>query len=172
MMKTEGFRVLTKKVNRILMVGFVFMFLGCSNAAHTDFVHDNEEVLKKEQIAELTNLYKAHFDKTGNEILLVTSPDFGQYESAKDFAVYYGDMHNVGGSTEKGLVMAVSQSQKRIFILTGKALVTALPDDKVQEVIHKVMAPAFQNEDYFEGVRRGSNRLIRILEGRELKLIH
>lgn len=170
-MKAEGFKVLTKKVNLMAIFLVAFMLLSCSNSTNENFVHDNEGVLNKEQIAELTNLYKAHFDKTGNEILLVTSPDFGHYDNAKDFAVYYGDLHKVGGSTEKGLVMAVSQSQKRIFILTGNALVGSLPDAKVQEVIHKVMVPAFKNENYFEGVLRGSNRLIRILEGREVELI-
>lgn len=159
------------KIKHSAIFTVLVLIAACSNSKTADCVHDNEGVLTGDQITRMTELYENHLKKTGNEILLVTSADFEKLDNARDFAVYYGNLHNVGGDSERGVVIAVSKEKRRIFILTGKGLTEQLPDAKLQGIINTGMVPEFKNERYFEGILKGSKRMIRVLENRELDFV-
>lgn len=159
------------KIKHSALFTAIVLIAACSNSKTACCVHDNEGVLSGGQITRLTEVYDNHRKNTGNEILLVTSADFENFDNARDFAVYYGNLHNVGGDSERGVVIAVSREKRRIFILTGKGLTEQLPDAKLQGIINNVIIPDFKNENYFEGILKGSKQLIRVLENRELDFV-
>lgn len=150
------------------VIGFLLliMFSGCSKGT-SYYIHDHESILSSDEVEKLHEKLAQHHDKAGNEIILVTTPNFEPAETIEDFAKIYGDRIGVGSSDKKGVVFVVSEKQSALYILTGKGVIHLLTDDKTQEIIHQTILPHFKNGRYYDGIQYGISRIIRVLEEEE-----
>lgn len=156
---------------KMICLALFFLLFSCGNNGFTDYIHDHEGILSRDQVENLDEELAEHHRKTGNELVFVTTTDFEKSENIEDFAKMYGDRIGVGGSEKKGVVFVVSESRNEMFILTGKGVVHSLNDDKVREIIHLTIMPHFKQGEYYNGIRYGILRIIRVLENRETEFI-
>ena len=82
-------------IMRLFLLPALFLVLCFGPSYPNGFVLDNGHILTAQQHRALDSLFRAHEERTGNEIALVTTDTLGG-RSMKDIAVAFGD--SVGAS--------------------------------------------------------------------------
>ena len=132
----------------------------------TGRVVDNAEILKPATRASLTAQLKAHEDKTGNQVAVLTTHSL-QGESIEEYAndVFHAWKLGQKGKDD-GVLVVVSPDEHKLRIEVGYGLEGTLPDVTASRIIRNVMTPPFKDGDYDKGVTAGVAAIIDQLEGR------
>lgn len=165
------------KLKTVCLSVLLFVFTGCSEKPQQaktieTFVHDYEHLLSEKQITALNELYRAHEEKTSNEIVLITT---ASYAPDATLAAYANRMANELGVGKKdknnGLVIVLSSANRESRIETGYGTEEVLKDHLAKKITDSLMVPEFRKGNFYEGVLSGSNAIIRFLEepGHEIK---
>lgn len=142
----------------------------CTKKHPTGFVLDQEDVLTSAEHHTLDSLFRAHEQRTGNEIALVTHPTFNGW-SAKDFAVNFGDSVGVGKKElVNGVLIAFSRARREVFIATGKGTEQVMQDSICKRIIDRDMLPRFKVDSIFLGLWAGSRAVVDYLDRPENKI--
>jgi len=161
--------------NALILLTVCITMTFCNSGQKKDlsnFVFDYEEILDDSQEDQFNKLFKDHEHKTTNEIVLVTTDDYEGHEEIKFYAVEYGEIHGTGKiDKDNGVVIAISKTNREIFIATGYGIEDILKDEIVKKFIDSLMIPKFKEDLYFEGLWEGSKAIIEFLElpGNEIK---
>jgi len=148
---------------RLFLIAAVLLACGARTPAPHSFVFDLEDVLDAHQEGTLDSLFRDHERRTGNEIALVTHPDF-HGRSARDFAVGFGDSLGVGKKDlDNGLVIAFSQARREVFIATGKGTERVLHDSICKRIVDEAMLPRFKEGWAYEGLKQGAMEVVATL---------
>lgn len=118
-------------------------------------VNDFAEIFSQDEVQLLEDkLYNLDSLK-GVQILLVTTPDLGDYEIS-DYAQRIGDKWGVGKDGEdKGLVIVVkpkNETKGQAFIATGYGLEGVLPDVRCSRIVTEQMVPRFKEDKYYDAI--------------------
>jgi uncharacterized protein len=132
----------------------------------TGRVVDNAEILKPATITSLTAQLKAHEDKTGDQVAILTTHSL-QGESVEEFSndVYRAWKLGQKGK-DNGVLVVVSPDEHKMRIEVGYGLEGTLPDVTASRIIRNVMTPPFKDGDYDKGITDGANAIVAQLEGR------
>jgi uncharacterized protein len=131
----------------------------------TGWANDFEKILTANEVAELNAIIRAHQQRSGEEIAVVTLKSYAPYHDigsyAKDLATVWG----VGKSKQdKGLMIMLSKSQGQIQFVPGDGLKTKLTDTILNQVIDKQMISLLQKERFGDALLAGTREVIRRLE--------
>lgn len=127
-------------------------------------VNDNAEILSPETRRSLSEQLKAHEDKTGNQIVVLTIPTLGG-ESIEEYAVKVFQDWKLGQrGKDNGVLVVVSIQDRRMRIEVGYGLEPTLTDLMAGRIIRNVMTPRFKAGDYNGGVLEGVQAIITVLE--------
>jgi uncharacterized protein len=130
-------------------------------------VVDEAEVLGAESRASLAERLKAHEEKTGNQIAVLTVQSL-EGDNIEDYAVAVFKEWKLGqAGKDNGILFVVAPTERRMRIEVGYGLEGTLTDGTAGRVIRDVMTPRFQNGDYDQGISDGVDAVVAILEGRE-----
>jgi uncharacterized protein len=103
--------------------------------------------------------------RTGAEIAIATLPQLPSSQSAHDLALDLFNTWGVGNrEANTGVLLFVSQADRRIEIITGKGLGEILPDAEVSRLIQQTIVPAFQRQEYATGIEQGTVAIAQRLE--------
>ena len=160
----------------LFIVSIFLIFVSCSHPNKekeiTTYVFDKEHILTESQIKQFDSLFSDHEKRTGNEIALVTTPDFKEDGSILNYAVNFGQKHGVGRkNTDNGVVIAFCNSKRKTCIATGYGTETVLKDEIANRIIDSLMLPQFKDGNLFEGLWAGSKAVTDFLEKPENKII-
>lgn len=157
-----------------MIICFVLVFASCitnSSQKDTGWVFDREGDLTKEQIFRLDSLFKDHERRTTNEIVLVTTPDYGNDSTLLSYAVNFGRQHNVGKKNiNNGVVIVFNGTRHETRISTGYGTEKILKDEIGKRIIDSLMIPQFKKGNYYEGLWQGSIAIVNFLERPENKI--
>ncbi|WP_420387710.1 TPM domain-containing protein [Roseivirga sp.] len=137
-----------------------------------NFVWDKENILSEKEEATLNQMVLSHEDKTTNQILIMTTPDWGESDNIVDFSIRIGNTLGVGQKEkDNGVVIIFSKAQRQTRITTGYGTEKVLTDEKAKSIIDSLMIPKFREEMYYEGIHDGTKAIIDFLElpGNEIK---
>lgn len=135
------------------------------------FVFDNEEVLTTDQELELDSIFREHQKRTTNQIVLVATPTYGDFENNRMFAVDFGNKLGVGmAKRNNGVVIVFSQTKREIFVATGLGTEVVLKDEDIKPIIDSVFIPKFKAGLVFEGLKAGSEAIVSFLEKPEHRI--
>lgn len=157
----------------ILMIGFLL-----AQAADTDIperpspprlVNDFTGTLSRSEVNHLENTLVAFNDSTSTQIVVVFVNSLEGYDKAQ-FADLLGEKWGVGHKgKDNGLVVLVKPKSATengdVFIATGYGLEGAVPDAVVKQITDDVMIPFFKQNQYFEGVAKGTEVLMKLTAG-------
>lgn len=128
-------------------------------------VNDFEGLLNAGQRQQLEQKLVRYNDTTSTQILIVTSSDLGGYD-VSEFAIEIGDQWGVGrDGKDNGLVIVVSDRQRKVFIATGWGLEGSITDVTAKRIVDQKMIPYFRNGDYYSGLQAATDVIIQILAG-------
>jgi len=155
---------------RLLARSALIMLLAASAALGAEVpylsgrVNDNAEILSTETRRSLTELLKAHEDRTGNQIAVLTIPTLGG-EGIEEYAVKVFEAWKLGKrGKDNGVLVIVSVQDRRMRIEVGYGLEPALTDLMAGRIIRNVMTPRFKAGEYDNGVLEGARAIIAVLE--------
>ncbi len=135
----------------------------------TGRVNDYAQILSQETCNSLSDLLKAHEEKTGNQIAVLTISSL----SGENIEDYANTVFNEWGLGEKdknnGILIVVVPNDRKMRIEVGYGLEGSLPDAKASSIIRNIMAPRFRENDYDAGITDCVNAITEILEGGELQ---
>ncbi|MGC9470599.1 MAG: TPM domain-containing protein [Bacteroidales bacterium] len=133
-------------------------------------VNDMAGILKEPEAARLESML-VQFDRASStQIAVVTIPDLGGYDIS-DYAFRLGEAWGVGQEGfDNGFVVLVrpksAGSRGRVFIATGYGVEEYVPDAVAKRIVETEMIPLFEQNQYFEGIKRGVDILISLTEGK------
>ena len=163
-----------RKLYFLFLISYL-LTLSCSSTTQKKkletFVFDNEKILTIEQSKQLDSIFKEHEKRTTNEIIIVTTPDYGLFGNVVDFSVDFGKKHGIGKTGyDNGVVIVFSKAKKETRISTGYGIKEVLKDNIAQKIIDSLMIPKFKSDSFFEGLRNGSIAIVNLLEKPENKI--
>jgi len=130
----------------------------------TGRVTDNAEILSASMRKTLTERLKAHEDRTGNQIAVLTVPSL-EGESIEGYAEAVFKEWKLGQKgKDNGILLVVAPQDRRMRIEVGYGLEGTLPDSLAGSIIRNVMTPRFKTGDYNGGIEAGVNAILQVLE--------
>jgi len=129
------------------------------------YVNDFAGILNQNQISELSSILADFENKTSNQLYVAvfTSLDGDNLESV---TIKLGDKWKAGQKEKNnGIILAVFLKEKKIRIEAGYGLEGALTDSIASQIIRRRMAPEFQNNNYFLGIKNGIQSIIEVTKG-------
>ena len=155
-------------MTRLLLYSLATILFGCANTSQDSlqtYVFDYENILSDEQENDLNKLYSLHEKETSNQIVLVTTPDYGDEPNMLLYSVKFGKKHGVGQKgKDNGVVIVFSQTLKETRISTGYGTERVLTDKITKEIIDSIMIPKFKKGELFDGIYEGSKAVTSFLE--------
>jgi len=131
----------------------------------TGRVNDTANIISKDMRKALTDRLKAHEERTGNQIAVLTVPtlDGGSIE---DYAVRVFESWKLGQKgKDNGILLIVVPQDRRMRIEVGYGLEGTLPDSAAGSIIRNIITPKFKAGDYNGGIDAGVSAIITVLEG-------
>lgn len=160
---------------RLLMkviFSFVLLFLlACPVLSYQNpgdpegFLNDYAYMLNPAEEERLENKL-AQFDKeTSNEIAVVTISDLGG-DVIENYAVKLFEDWKIGkGEKDNGVLILIAKSDRQMRIEVGYGLEAALTDAQCSWIISDIMAPAFREYDYYEGIDSAVDKIMAATRG-------
>jgi len=148
-----------------IMLSLAAIAMGSDIPFLTGRVTDNAEILSLDVRQTLTEALKAHEEKTGNQIAVLTIPSL-EGESIEEYAVAIFNAWKLGQKgKDNGVLIVVSPNDRRLRIEVGYGLEGTLPDGMAGSIIRQHITPRFKTGDYNGGIRAGVSAIIQVLEG-------
>ena len=128
-------------------------------------VVDDGEILSAATRLTVGERLKAHEDKTGDQIAVLTVQTIGN-DSIEGYATRVFDGWKLGQKgKDNGVLVVVAARDRKMRIEVGYGLEGTLTDVAAARIIRNVMTPAFREGDYDKGVTRGVDAIVGQLEG-------
>ncbi|WP_262908645.1 TPM domain-containing protein [Hymenobacter translucens] len=128
-------------------------------------VNDLAGLLRPDEEDALERKLVAYNDSTSSQIAVVIVPSMGGQEIA-DYSQQLYESWGIGQKgNNNGVLVLLSQQERKVRIQTGYGLEGAIPDALAKRIISNTMTPAFQQERYYEGLDRGTDQLIALARG-------
>ncbi len=152
-----------------LALGAAFILVALTAAAAdvpylTGRVTDNADILSSNMRKSLTERLKAHEDRTGNQIVVLTVPSL-EGGSIEEYAEAVFKEWKLGQKgKDNGILIIVAPQDQRMRIEVGYGLEGTLPDSLAGSIIRNAMTPRFKTGDYDGGIEAGVSAVITVLE--------
>ena len=128
-------------------------------------VNDFVGILSSSERQQLEQKLRAYNDSTSTQITIVIVKTTEPYPIG-DFAFQVGRKWGVGQQGKNnGLVLAWATQTRKVFIATGYGLEGAIPDAISKRIITNTIAPAFKQEQYYQGLDEATTEIIKRASG-------
>lgn len=107
----------------------------------------------------------AYNDSTSTQIAVVTVKSIGPY-AISDFAYRLGETWGIGGKGKNnGILILVALNERSMNISTGYGMEHIIPDAIAKRIIERTLKPAFQQQQYYQGIDNATNLIISMASG-------
>ena len=111
----------------------------------------------------------AEFEKRKGPQIAVLMVPTTQPETAEQYAVRVEESWKLGRKgVDDGVLLLVAKNDRKLKIEVGYGLEGALPDAIAKRIIDEDIVPRFKQGDFYGGVRAGTDRIMRVIEGEPL----
>jgi len=158
---------------RNLIIAFILL-TGLLSAHAQDFpprpdpprlVNDFTGTLSSEETGLLERKLNAYNDSTSTEIAIVMMSTLDGYP-IDDYAISLGEHWGIGKKGKNnGVLIFIAKDDHQIFIPTGYGMEGAMPDGLVKRIIETDIKPAFRAGEYYEGLDKATDSIIRLAAG-------
>lgn len=146
---------------RSLALGLALLLQGTPLPSLTGRVVDDAGLLTSAERADLTGRLEAFENETSVQIVIATIPSL-EGEPIEDYSIRLADAWKAGQKgLDNGVIVLVVRDDRRVRIEVGYGLEAVIPDGLAGRIIRERIAPAFQDERYYDG-------LLAAVEGIEL----
>jgi len=134
----------------------------------TGRVTDNAKLLSPDVRGAITEMLKAHEERTTNQIAVLTVESI-EGENIEEYAAAVFQEWRLGQKgKDNGILVIVAPNERRMRIEVGYGLEGPLPDARAGDIIRDYMTPRFKKGDYNGGIQEGVKAIVSVLEGNSL----
>ncbi len=130
----------------------------------THSVYDYAQLLSPQQRRMLEQKLSKYYDSTSTQIVIATV-----HKVNDDIALYGTEWAHKWGigqqGQDNGLLILISKDDHKITIRTGYGLEDRLTDALSKRIITRDIIPYFKKEQYFEGLNKAVDDIIKVLDG-------
>ena len=131
-------------------------------------VTDLTATLDDAQRQSLEQALAAFEARKGAQIAVLVVPST-QPETIEQYAVRVEESWKLGRKgVDDGVLLVVAKDDRRLRIEVGYGLEGTIPDVVAKRVIEEDIAPRFKQGDFYGGIRAGTERLMRLVDGESL----
>jgi len=131
-------------------------------------VTDLTGTLSAQQIGALDGDLRAFEQKKGSQIAVLMLPST-QPETIEQYSIRVADSWKIGrAKADDGVILLVAKNDQKLRIEVGYGLEGAIPDVVAKRVIREVIAPHFLANDFYGGIRAGTQALMQLIDGEPL----
>jgi uncharacterized protein len=129
---------------------------------------DNAKLLSPDINRAITEMLKAHEERTTNQIAVLTVESL-EGENIEEYAASVFQEWKLGQKgKDNGILVIVAPNERRMRIEVGYGLEGSLPDARAGDIIRNYMTPRFKKGDYNGGIQEGVKAIVSLLEGGSL----
>ena len=131
-------------------------------------VTDLTGTLNAQQRAALEQTLAEFESRKGAQVAVLMLPST-QPETVEQYAVRVEEIWKLGRKgVDDGVLLVVAKDDRRLHIEVGYGLEGALPDAIAKRIIDEDITPRFKQGDFYGGIRAGTDRIMRVIEGEPL----
>ncbi len=133
-------------------------------------VNDLAGILSASQEQYLESRLRNFHDTTSNQIVVLTVKSLNGYDKS-DFAYRVGESWGVGQKKFNNCIVILikpkysKRDRGQAFIAVGYGLEPVIPDAIARRVVDNEMIPYFKQNNYFKGIDRATNILMKLASG-------
>lgn len=132
-------------------------------------VNDFTRLFTSRQTSALEQKLRTFNDTSSTQIAVVTVPDLQGYDP-NDYAQRLAEKWGIGRKgKDNGILLLISPKQQRkkgrVAIAVGYGLEEVVPDAAASRIIRHEIIPEFQHGNYYAGVDKATDILIKLTEG-------
>jgi uncharacterized protein len=128
-------------------------------------VNDLAGMLQPDQVAALEQKLVAYNDSTSSQIAIVTVPSLGNSDIFSYAQKLFQDWGIGQKGKNNGILLLVSLQDRQARIQTGSGMEGAVPDALAKRIINYRLKPAFQQQQYYQGLDQATDDLFKLLKG-------
>ncbi|HYT47964.1 MAG TPA: YgcG family protein [Burkholderiales bacterium] len=111
----------------------------------------------------------AEFERRKGAQVAVLMVPSTQPETVEQYAVRVEESWKLGRKgVEDSVLLVVAKNDRKLHIEVGYGLEGVLPDAIAKRIIEDDITPRFKQGDFYSGVRAGTDRIMRVIEGEKL----
>jgi len=131
-------------------------------------VTDLTGTLNAQQRSALEQPLAAFEARKGAQVAVLMVPTT-QPETVEQYAVRVEESWKLGRKgVDDGVLLLVAKDDRRLHIEVGYGLEGVLPDATAKRIIDEDIAPRFKQGDFYGGIKAGTDRIMRVVEGEAL----
>ena len=131
-------------------------------------VNDLTGTLSAEQRSALEQTLAEFEQRKGAQIAVLLVPTT-EPEPVAMFAVRVQESWKLGRKgVDDGVLLAIAKDDRELHIEVGYGLEGVLPDAIAKRIIEEEIVPRFKQGDFYGGIRAGTDRIMRVIEGEAL----
>lgn len=124
------------------------------------FVNDYAGLLNTGEKTDLESKLTQFNASSSNELAIVTIKSL-EGDTIENFAnQLFADWKIGQAKKDNGVLLLVALNDRKMRIETGYGLEGALPDATANQIITKTLRPAFQANNYYEGINKAADQII------------
>jgi uncharacterized protein len=120
------------------------------------------------QLASLEAELRALEQSKGSQIAVLMLPST-QPETIEQYSIRVAERWKIGrAKADDGVILIIAKNDQRLRIEVGYGLEGVIPDVVAKRVIREVIAPHLLANDFYGGIRDGTQTLMKLIEGEKL----
>jgi uncharacterized protein len=132
----------------------------------TTYVTDQAHLLDPGTVQQLDQQLDQFERDTSNQVLVAIYPSLPVDADPDQYSIDAADSWQVGQKgKDNGAVLFIYVNDRKMFICPGRGLEGALPDAICKNIVTQVIAPAFKQQQYAQGVQAGVNAMLAATKG-------
>lgn len=128
-------------------------------------VNDYADMLSASEEQQLERKLINYRDTTTNVIAIATIPSLEGNSVEEVASELFNRWRMWEGERYNGVLILISESDRKIRIEVGYGLEGAIPDAMVNRVLNDIITPSFRSQDVYGGLDRATNALIQLASG-------
>jgi uncharacterized protein len=131
-------------------------------------VTDVTGTLNSQQTAALEQTLAEFEKRKGAQIAVLLVPT-SQPETIEQYSVRVFESWKLGRKgVDDGVLLVIAKNDRKLHIEVGYGLEGVLPDAIAKRIIEDDIVPRFKQGDFYGGIRAGTDRIMRVVEGEKL----
>lgn len=131
-------------------------------------VTDLTGTLSAQQRSALEQTLAEFEHRKGAQVAVLIVPST-QPETVEEYAVRVEESWKLGRKgIDDGVLLVVAKNDRKLRIEVGYGLEGVLPDAIAKRIIEEDIVPRFKQGDFYGGMRAGTDRIMRVIEGEKL----
>lgn len=159
------------KINKYFLIFFLAAIAPVSLYAldvpprPADYVNDYAGMISGEKKSQLNQFLRQFETETSNQIVVAAFQSL-ENESLEDFSIRLAETWKIGQKgKDNGVILLIFKDDRKVRIEVGYGLEGALPDALAGQIIQNVIAPAFRDGRYDEGISNAVTAIAKAVQG-------